>query len=233
MKNSTLKKIDISIIVPCLNEQDHIQSTLSKIANSFNKSSHSFEIVVVNDGSSDKTLEKINIFKDKNPHIAINIYNHPEPKGIGYIFNHYQKILKGAYTRMVMGDDVDYIETHESILNYLYKYDLIIPVYTSVINKSKLRLLISTLFTKIVNLISFQKIRYYNGSVAFRSSALKEITFINDGFGFQAEIISKLLKKGKNYIEFETTALHRNQSNSITLNNLVKVVLILIRILKC
>lgn len=227
------KKIDISIIIPCLNEEKHIKNTLTKLVKSFSNSKSTYELLVIDDGSKDATLIKINEFYQKNPLTNLKIFNHKKNKGIGYIFSKYSKLSKGEYCRMVMGDDVDYIETHKKILKYLYKYDIIIPVYKVVTNKSKLRLFISKVFTFVVNIIAFSKIGYFNGSVAFKKNNLNDIDFINDGFGFQAEIIVKLLKKRATYIEFNAKALHRQTSNSITTKNLIKVIQIILRIIKC
>ena len=233
MRNSSKSQIDISIIIPCLNEEKHIKNTLTKLVKSFSGNKHSFELLVVNDGSNDSTLDEIRDFQINYPEINLKIYNHKKSTGIGFIFYKYSRKVKGDYCRMVMGDDVDHIKTHKNILRFIHKYDIIIPIYNNVVNKSKTRMIISKLFTLIVNIISFSKIGYYNGSVAFRTNHLKKVKFIDDGFGFQAEIITKLIKVNSNYIEFNASALHRDNSNSITIKNLIKVIHIILRIIKC
>ena len=95
---------------------------------------------------------------------------------------------------MVPGDDVDYIETHKKIFKHIYDYDFIIPNYVKIKNKSKLRLFISTIFTFIINFLSGNKIGYYNGTCAFRTN-IKNIKNLNNGFGFQAQIICSLFQK--------------------------------------
>lgn len=233
MKRLLKKKIDISIIVPCLNEQKHIKNTLFKLLKSFNNTNFLFEILVIDDGSTDKTLNEIKRFSLKNLTRDLKIFSHKKSMGIGFIFHKYSKKAKGEYVRMVMGDDVDLLKTHKLVLRYIKQYDIIIPVYKSVANKSKTRMFVSKVFTLIINIISFTKINYYNGSVTFRSNKLKEISYINDGFGFQAEIITKMIKKKSTYIEINTTALHRNTSNSISMKNFLRVAQIIFRIIKC
>ncbi len=233
MRKLSKNQIDISIIIPCLNEEKHIKNTLTKLVKSFSGNKNTFELLVINDGSKDSTLDKIKDFQLKYPKINLKIFSHKKSTGIGFIFYKYSKKVKGDYCRMVMGDDVDYLKTHKRILKFIHKYDIIIPIYKNVVNKSKMRMLISKIFTLIVNIISFSKISYYNGSVAFKTNHLKKIQFIDDGFGFQAEIITKLIKLDSNYIEFNTTALHRDHSNSITIKNIIKVIHIIIRIIKC
>lgn len=54
----------VSIVIPCYNEEDYIETTLKKVlgsdTNGINK-----EIIVVNDGSTDKTGEKLDEIKNK------------------------------------------------------------------------------------------------------------------------------------------------------------------------
>jgi len=46
----------ISIIIPCYNEEKRIVKTLEKIKRFIKKRKEKFEIIVVDDGSKDKTI---------------------------------------------------------------------------------------------------------------------------------------------------------------------------------
>ena len=50
---------DFNIIVPTLNEEENIQPLLQKIHNSCQGSRYSFEVIFVDDGSTDKTRQEI------------------------------------------------------------------------------------------------------------------------------------------------------------------------------
>lgn len=56
------EEIMISIIIPLYNKQDYIRATLDSI---FSQSFQDFEVVVVNDGSTDKSLSVVNSYRDK------------------------------------------------------------------------------------------------------------------------------------------------------------------------
>lgn len=47
--------IELSVVVPCYNEQDSLRRTHERLAKSLRETSSSFEIIYVNDGSTDKT----------------------------------------------------------------------------------------------------------------------------------------------------------------------------------
>jgi len=48
----------VSVIVPCYNEQDNVESCIDQIIDTFSAARIPFEILVVNDGSTDDTLER-------------------------------------------------------------------------------------------------------------------------------------------------------------------------------
>ena len=52
----------VSIIVTVFNKEKYIENTLSSIFKQMNQSS---ELIIVNDGSTDKSLKKINSFLKK------------------------------------------------------------------------------------------------------------------------------------------------------------------------
>ena len=61
------KNTDYSIILPTLNESGHIKDLISGISNIFILHKLNFEIIIIDDNSTDGTIELIrNISKDNN-----------------------------------------------------------------------------------------------------------------------------------------------------------------------
>lgn len=56
MENSVDKKL-LSIVVPCYNEEQTVKTFYDKAVEVFDKTAYDYEIIFVNDGSSDKTLD--------------------------------------------------------------------------------------------------------------------------------------------------------------------------------
>ena len=66
-----MEKITLSIFVPCFNEEKNITNTLDNIKNGV--IDISYEILIVDDASKDKTIEMVEIFKKNNPNLDIKI----------------------------------------------------------------------------------------------------------------------------------------------------------------
>lgn len=101
----------LSIIIPAYNEEKRISKTLLAIDQYLTKQSYDYEIIVISDGSKDKTAEVVNNFQKmiRNLRVINNVQNH----GKGWVVR--QGILesKGEF-RMFMDADnstsIDHIE---------------------------------------------------------------------------------------------------------------------------
>ena len=68
-----LEKITLSIFVPCFNEEKNITTALNNIREAIENIN--YEILVVNDGSADKTGDMAEKFKKDNPSLNIKIFD--------------------------------------------------------------------------------------------------------------------------------------------------------------
>ncbi len=72
--------IEYSIVIPCYNEEGKIASTLTQVIGFMNSFSASYEVVVVDDGSADSSVEKIKEYQKDHSHIRL-IENSHKGKG--------------------------------------------------------------------------------------------------------------------------------------------------------
>lgn len=71
----------LSIVIPVYNCEDTISKSLQRIVTVISSISSNYEIIVVNDGSKDKTLEVLQREKLSNPHLKIITYQDNMGKG--------------------------------------------------------------------------------------------------------------------------------------------------------
>lgn len=105
-----------SIIICAYNIEKYIQKAIKSV---LNQTYENYEIIVFNDGSKDKTLEKIQEYKDNS---KIKIINSEVNIGLGAGRNVCMKEAEGEYIIYLDGDDTLYEKTTlEKIDNVLSK----------------------------------------------------------------------------------------------------------------
>jgi len=102
----------ITIMIPAHNEEVMIAETINYLFQNLNYSN--FEILVMNDGSTDKTAEIIKELQTKYPKLrTINII---ENKGKAHAFNIGMNFAKGEY---ILSNDADTIPEPDALMKYM------------------------------------------------------------------------------------------------------------------
>ena len=218
-----MEKITLSIFVPCFNEENNIIKALSYIKEGVQDIS--YEILVVDDGSKDKTVEMAEQFKKNNPGISIKIFRKEINKGIG--FNYYETTSKasGKYYMMISGDAAEPSSEIKKIVSNIGKADMIL---TYIIDKRGIfRKFVSKIFVFIINLITLNNLKYYNGPNIHLLENVKLYRGRESRVGFQAELIIAQLRHKKTYVEIEMNPYLRSSgsSKSLTPRSILTVIL--------
>lgn len=213
---------DITIFVACYNEERDIIDTLVEISSAMNELAWTWEIIVIDDASTDGSVAKVRRYMDDHADQPLILVVLKENRGLAQNFVEAAFLGSGTYYKLVSGDNPESREQLVSVLRHCGEADMII-LDVCVPNRSLYRRVLSRTFTLLVNLISGHRIRYYNGAcVHHRSNVLRWHTN-NRGFDFQAELIMNLLDQGMDYVE--VPSVHRDRSSgyskALTLKNLV------------
>ena len=103
--------MQLSVIVPAYNEELRLPKTLKKIDGYLREQSYSYEILVVDDGSKDKTGEVAESFREKIKNLRVISYK--ENKGKGYAVRLGMLQAKGDYRLFTDADNSVPIEQIE------------------------------------------------------------------------------------------------------------------------
>jgi len=93
----------ISVVIPLLNESNLVTRLVEEVYSNLNKTSERFEIVCVDDGSTDSTLVKLLAFREKNSELKIislsrNFGLQPAlTAGLDYVSGDYVVIMDGDF----------------------------------------------------------------------------------------------------------------------------------------
>ena len=112
----------ISVIIPVYNGETTIHETIQSV---LNQTYSNFELLIINDGSTDKTLEVISSFKDSR----IQVFSY-QNAGQGASRNRGLNQAKGEYVSFIDADDLWTVEKLEDQLTAMQQYPEAAVVYS-------------------------------------------------------------------------------------------------------
>ena len=179
---NNMKEITLSIVVPCFNEENNITTTLNNIKEGIQNLS--YEILVADDSSTDKTIEMAEKFKKNNPNVNIKIFRNEKNKGLGFNFWATTQKALGKYYMIQHGDGGIPSDEIKKIVNNIGKADMILTYFID--KRGVFRRALSKIFVIIINLITLNNIKYYNSNNIYLLENLKLCSEGRSGFGYQA-----------------------------------------------
>lgn len=112
-----MENIAVSIIVPVFNVEKYLDRCMQSIVNQTLKN---IEIILINDGSTDSSLDIINEYSKGHENIIIL---NQKNEGQGKARNKAIEIAKGNYIGFIDADDYVDINMYENMINKAYKED--------------------------------------------------------------------------------------------------------------
>ena len=225
MKNIISEPPLVTIFMPCLNEEQNVAPSLDTVARTMREVGYSCEILIFDDHSTDKTIERINEYCICHPEIAIRLVRNKRILGLGYNYVEGAYQGRGTYYMLINSDNSEPVSSLVAILSQLDKADMIIPYLGKRDSRRRRRRLVSSLFTWLINLLNHQSIRYYNGPVLHLRYNVMRWHPDSHGFAYQAELISRLLGFGMTYKEVQISNIDRisGTTKAFTLDNLLSI----------
>lgn len=213
---STLRESnpDVSFFVPCLNEEANVINTLHVILASVAKTQVSYEILVVDDGSTDGTAAVVEAFQRERPDIPLRLIRNEQNQGLGINYARTAPVARGTYYMLVNGDNVEREEVLVALLSRLGEADIIIPYFGRLDTRPLVRRIVSRTFTTLVNLLSGNHVGYYNGAVVHRRENVIRWHPGTRGFAYEAELICRLLANGATFVQLEVPGEERQHGST-------------------
>jgi dolichol-phosphate mannosyltransferase len=213
----------VTVAVTALNEEDVVGDVLNDIAVTCRSHLERFEIIAIDDGSTDATGTIMDAFAGTNSECRV-IHN-PSNQGIGSAYKQALAEAKGQYYMLLCGDGGLPASSLPPIFEKIGKADIVVPFMLNLRQiKTPMRFALSKAYTFLLNLIFGLRLRYYNGLPVHRVDLLRPLDITSDGFGFQAEILVKLIQSGRSFVEVGVLGAEKtNRSSAIRIANFVSV----------
>lgn len=182
----------ISVIIPCYNEENRIAPTLEEVRRYLLRRGIDSEIIVINDGSSDNTLEVLKSFE------KLKVLSWDENRGKGFAVKAGLEIARGDYVLITDADLSTPIEEADKLLALLRHYDIVIgsrQVEGAVIQRYQPlhRLVLGMIFGLTVRALF--SMRYHDTQCGFKAMTLnsarelaKRMTIA--GFTYDVEMLA-------------------------------------------
>lgn len=228
----------VSIIIPVYNGEKYIKRCLNSIVNQTYKN---IEILIINDGSTDKTVEKLEEINDER----IKIFNR-ENKGVSKARNFGIDVCTGEY--LLFCDADDWLETNliESMMKLIVKADYDLIRFNYYVNKTEKSNYSKGMDIEIESDNKLNLNNIINGMIKAKIPSyiwtlfIKKDFIINNKLRFDEDIyiaedkvflLKHLLKNPKTYIENEAyyhyyynldSAMHKKDFKK-KIDNIIKV----------
>jgi len=227
-----IKKDSISVIIPALNEEKHLGNTISVVLGAVKDIFDNYEIIIFNDGSTDRTGEIADMLAEKYNYVKVIHYK--KPICIGGIYKRGIKLAKMDYLIRINGKDDITKENLGKIFSLRRRADIIIP-YTVNSNERPLsRRIISKVFTLLLNTLFRLNLQYYNHYVLYKRAVVSSINLRTNSYAFQAEILIKLIRSGFSYVEVAVEDKFENdvKTKAFYHHNIFGVILFLFKMIE-
>jgi glycosyltransferase involved in cell wall biosynthesis len=216
--------VDLTLFVACYNEEGNIVPTLDTLTDALSEVGVSYEIIVIDDASADRSVERIREYIASRPESRIRLEENAENRGLAHNYVVGARLGVGRYYRMICGDNVEPKETFVAVFERLGEADMVIPYYLCIEGKPAYRVALSRLFVRLVNAFTGYRLRYYNAmAVHLRENVIRSAR-PNLGMEFQADLIVRLLDRGLSYVEVPVRGHERvsGTSTAVSAKNIAR-----------
>ncbi len=188
---------EVSVIIPAYNEESVIEYCITSVRSFFTKKNMRYEIIVVDDGSTDKTasLSKMMSVADN----TVQVISYQENKGKGYAVRTGVLAANGKHILFMDADCSTPVDAYDTLIPYVEQgYDIAIgsrylKESTIHIHQPKKRIILGRIGNSLIQLLLLQGIHDTQcGFKLFSYSAAKSIFLKQkiDHWGFDMEVLT-------------------------------------------
>ncbi len=219
----------LSVIVTAMNEIGNLAPTVANVLAALSSRFPDFEIIIVDDGSTDGTFELADRLAAENPRIVV--HHNGRNRGLADSYRTGIALARKQYTGWVAGNNIVPLQGLHDLYSRVGQVDIVLSyVVTDV--RGRVRRLVSRLFTTIVNVLFGVRLRYYTGPCVYRTSALQRLRTTTEGSMVVPEILLRMIKSGQRYVEIplQPQARTSGRTKTFRLRNVASVAMSLARL---
>jgi glycosyltransferase involved in cell wall biosynthesis len=186
--------VSISVFLPCYNEQENVARTVEKALDVLGKLNADFEVIIVDDGSTDQTGQIADGIASR--HGRVKVVHHKHNLGYGAALQSGFKTATKTLVFYTDGDGQFDINEMPPLLTLMEQYD-IVSCYRLNRRDSIIRKINGWCWTRLVCLLFGMKIRDIDCAFKlYKREIFNKIEMTSTGALIDAEILARAARKG-------------------------------------
>lgn len=179
----------LSVVVPAYNEEINLAETVPAVQRKLDALDVAHEIIVVDDGSTDRTAEVAHQLAARDPRVRVAV--HPENRGPGSGVFTGIELAEGRFVMFIPADlamDLDHLHKY---LDASRDADLVVGLRSDRRDYTLARKLVSYTNIFLIRMLFGMKQRQFNYIHCYRRSLLRQVNIETRGVFITAEIMIK------------------------------------------
>jgi len=201
----------LTIIVPAFNEAAYIGKTLGVVTEAAERFLDDYEIIVVDDGSTDETGDIAEQFAQQHPKIRLK--RQPANRGVGAAYFYGLSEARFPFLSLVPGDNAFTATAIRNVFAAVGSAPLIVSYRNNMTVRKPLRRILSVLCTLLMRMITGRSIRDAHSMYAFPVDIARMIV-PQPGYGYHIESLGRLLCLIPHYLQVPSPLNPRPDDNS-------------------
>ena len=201
----------LTIVVPAWNEEQRLTATVLEVVAAARRHLRAFEIIIVNDGSTDRTRAVADALAARFPFVSV--VHHPANLGVGAAYHTGLSLAANPYLTLVPGDHAFHDSGLHAVFALVGRVEMVVTYRANPRTRTPLRRLLSRLCTLGMRLVTGKPIRDAHSLYVFPVAQARQVRR-NSGYGYHIETLSTLLRGGVAYTEVPVRLNPRPDSSS-------------------
>lgn len=201
----------LTIVVPAWNEERRLSATVAAVVAAARRQLHAFEIIIVDDGSTDATAAVARELAALHP--GVSVVRHDTNRGVGAAYYTGLSLAKFPQLTLVPGDHAFHESGFDALFALVGRVPMVVTYRDNPGARTPLRRILSRLCTAGMRLVAGQSIRDAHSLYVFPVAQARQVRK-NCGYGYHIETLSTLLRGGIRYAEVPVRLNPRPDSSS-------------------
>jgi glycosyltransferase involved in cell wall biosynthesis len=212
----------VSLFVPAFNEAAHLEGAIADIASAAQAALDDYEILLVDDGSTDGTGPLADRLAHQRP--KLRVIHQPTNQGIAAGYTRALEVARFEYFGFLPGDREIEPTAIKNILAAVGTAEIVAPYHGNPQARQAYRRVLTLVSTTLVNRLFGLRLRYFQGPCVYPTALARALPKTAGGFYFLTQMLVHALCAGHTYVEVPLIHQDRahGRSKAVSWRNIVR-----------